>query len=229
MGKIIVTQEQAEAMNSCKKDDGDKGEAIRHHINTWCAPPNRCLNELSLDELTEALYVGYEVEEHFKVGDFIIDKNDSYKKVIKITEIKTFHLFGNLSDRQGQEKGFSILRPYARYATESEIAAYRGCNYLKKQHYNKMVHLQKEKQLVEEECERYKKMFSKEKGKSITLYIKNKRYKQALEFYENEGNYKTVIDNDREIKFLGTSLAQMDGGEVARKVLESSGNEGKSE
>jgi len=42
--------------------------------------------------------------------------------------------------------------------------------------------LQEEKQLVEEECERYKKMFSKEKGKSITLYNQNKCYEQALEF-----------------------------------------------
>ena len=128
---------------------------------------------------------------------------------------------------------------------------YRACNYFKKQHYDEMIRLekengqtmtlvhefstiatdqeqeykdlQKEKRLAEEECERYKKMFSEEKGKSITLYNQNKRYEQALEFYENKGNYKTVIENDREIKFLGTSLAQMDGGEVARKVLESSG------
>jgi len=85
--------------------------------------------------------------------------------------------------------------------------------------------LREEKRLAEEECERYKKMFSKEKGKSIILYIRNKRYEQALEFYGNEGNYKTVIENDKEIIFLGTSLAQTDGGEVARKVLESSRNE----
>jgi len=61
--------------------------------------------------------------------------------------------------------------------------------------------------------------------KVIELEKENEEYEQALEFYGNEGNYKTVIENDREIKFLGTSLAQMDGGEVARKVLESSGNE----
>ena len=113
------------------------------------------------------------------------------------------------------------------YANRSEQEERASRLELEKQELEaKYKELQKEKQLVEEECERYKKMFSKEKGKSITLYIKNKRYKQALEFYENEGNYKTVIDNDREIKFLGTSLAQMDGGEVARKVLESSGSEG---
>ena len=58
------------------------------------------------------------------------------------------------------------------------------------------------------------------------LEKENENYEQALEFYGNEGNYKTVIENDREIKFLGTSVAQMDGGELARKVLESSGSEG---
>ena len=42
--------------------------------------------------------------------------------------------------------------------------------------------LQEEKRLAEEECERYKKMFSKEKGKSITLYNQNEEYEQALEF-----------------------------------------------
>ena len=62
--------------------------------------------------------------------------------------------------------------------------------------------------------------------KVIELEREKEDYEQALEFYGNEGNYKTVIENDKEIKFLGTSVAQMDGGEAARKVLESSGNEG---
>jgi len=35
--------------------------------------------------------------------------------------------------------------------------------------------LREEKRLVEEECERYKKMFSEEKGKSIALYNQNKK------------------------------------------------------
>ena len=60
--------------------------------------------------------------------------------------------------------------------------------------------------------------------KVIELEKENEEYEQALEFYGNEGNYKTVIENDKEIKFLGTSLAQMDGGEVARKVLDFSRN-----
>ena len=62
--------------------------------------------------------------------------------------------------------------------------------------------------------------------KVIELEREKEDYEQALEFYGNEGNYKTVIENDKEIIFLGTSVAQMDGGEAARKVLDFSGNEG---
>ena len=65
--------------------------------------------------------------------------------------------------------------------------------------------------------------------KVIELEREKEDYERALEFYEDKGNYKTVIENDKEIIFLGTSLAQMDGGEVARKVLESSRNEGDSD
>jgi len=86
---------------------------------------------------------------------------------------------------------------------------------------------------LEENCSHLRKSFQRQRNKAvegwekvIELEKENKEYEQALEFYEDKGNYKTVIENDREIIFLGTSLAQMDGGEVARKVLESSGSEG---
>ena len=122
MGEVVITQEQADRINYFRKDDERKGDAIRYHLNKWLAPVNMCLNELTLDQLTRALYVGYEVEENFKVGDLIIDKNDNYKTVIEITEIETFHLFGNWSDERGQEIGICIMMKYARHATESEIA-----------------------------------------------------------------------------------------------------------
>ena len=40
--------------------------------------------------------------------------------------------------------------------------------------------LQKEKRLAEEECERYKKMFSKEKGKNIELEVKVQRLRLQI-------------------------------------------------
>ena len=84
---------------------------------------------------------------------------------------------------------------------------------------------------LEENCSHLRKSFQRQRNKAvegrekvIELEKENEHIKQALEFYGNEGNYKTVIENDKEIKFLGTSLAQMDGGEVARKVLDFSRN-----
>ena len=114
MEKPIITRAQAEAINSCKIDDEDKVEAIRHHINTWCAPPNRCLNELSLGELVEALYVGYEVEveelePQFEVGDWVINAYNNRIFQLEQSEVKDF---------------FELLPTlkHIRHATESEIA-----------------------------------------------------------------------------------------------------------
>ena len=123
MGKVKINQEQANRINYFRKDDEGKEDAIRYHLNTWLTPVNMCLNELSLNELVRALYVGCEVVEEFKVGDLIIDKNDKYKTVIEITEIRTFNLFGYSYDEDGQEIGTCIRIEYARHATESEIAA----------------------------------------------------------------------------------------------------------
>ena len=106
MGKVKISRAQAEAINSCKKDDEDKGEAIRHHINTWCAPPNRCLNELSVDELARALYVGYEVEVEVKVGDWLVNNRNG--------------LMFQIEDRQ-EDKDIARMN-HIRHATESEIA-----------------------------------------------------------------------------------------------------------
>ena len=89
---------------------------------------------------------------------------------------------------------------------------------------------------LEKNCSHLRKSFQRQRNKAVECWEKvielereKEDYERALEFYEDKGNYKTVIENDKEIIFLGTSLAQMDGGEVARKVLESSRNEGDSD
>ena len=85
---------------------------------------------------------------------------------------------------------------------------------------------------LEAKCSRLEESFKKQTTnafdgweKVIELEREKEDYEQVLEFYGNEGNYKTVIENNKEIIFLGTSVAQMDGGEAARKVLDFSGNE----
>ena len=105
MGKIIVTQEQADRINYFRKDDEGKGDAIRYHINKWLAPVNTCLNELSVDELVRALYVGYEVE--FEDGDWLINTHNGM--IFQIEDGRK----DNLKDIVGAK--------HLRYATESEI------------------------------------------------------------------------------------------------------------
>ena len=116
MGKIVVTQEQADRINYFRKDDESKGEAIRHHINTWCAPPNRCLNELSLDELVRALYVGYEVEEKFEVGDKV------FYRTMDTGMHTIIGMQAGICNLRGSVKFTNVETSSIRHATESEIA-----------------------------------------------------------------------------------------------------------
>ena len=125
MGKVKITQKQADKIWGWEMHTGGKSKLLELHAK-YSLVCNNCLQSLTLDELARALYVGYEVEVEVKVGDLIIDKNDNYKTVIEITEIETFHLFGNWSDERGQETGICIMTEYARHATESEIAAEKG-------------------------------------------------------------------------------------------------------
>ena len=105
MAKIVVTQEQADRINYFRKDDEGKGEAIRHHVNKWLSSVNTCLNELSVDELARALYVGYEVEVEVKVGDWLVNNRNG--------------LMFQIEDRQ-EDKDIARMN-HIRHATESEI------------------------------------------------------------------------------------------------------------
>lgn len=67
MEKVKVTQAQADLIKSIKDTD----YAINiHELNKR---PDSPLQELTTAELARALYVGYEVEPQFKVGDWIHD------------------------------------------------------------------------------------------------------------------------------------------------------------
>ena len=123
MDKPVITQIQAERIREWEHRET---LLLSFHVKKILSKRSKPLQSLTLDELARALYVGYEVEVEVKVGDLIIDKNDNYKTVIEITEIETFHLFGNWSDERGQETGICIMTEYARHATESEIAAEKG-------------------------------------------------------------------------------------------------------
>src|SRR5699024_6673411 len=80
---------------------------LTHHINhKW--KENRCLNDLSILDMARALYEGYEVEETFKVGDWV--KDTSTNAVIKI------------KDRQHRNNINDPRYSTVRHATPEEIA-----------------------------------------------------------------------------------------------------------
>jgi len=114
MGKIIVTQDQADRINYFRKDDESKGEAIRHHVNKWLSSVNTCLNELSVDQLARALYVGYEVEENDWVVRMDHEIEEPYKVIGRTDE---GHI--QIDDESASLLPSSVFR----YATTQEIAA----------------------------------------------------------------------------------------------------------
>ncbi|WP_405103105.1 hypothetical protein [Oceanobacillus sp. FSL H7-0719] len=109
MEKVKVTKEQAKGLNQITTPQS----AVKEHVGNW-QMGNR-LNDLTLDELIRALYIGYEVEPEFKVGDWIIDK--SVNKIGKITE----NINGRDIYNDGREISYSLLVD-VRHATPSEIA-----------------------------------------------------------------------------------------------------------
>ncbi len=70
MSKVKITKEQADAMER-EVVSTENEEVIRCHLKGWVFDENQCLNELTLDELVRALYIGYEVGPEFKVGDWV--------------------------------------------------------------------------------------------------------------------------------------------------------------
>src|SRR5699024_208683 len=108
MGKVKLTREQAEAIGDVITY-GTKEEAVESHIEKgWSFKEYLCLNALSTDEFIRALYIGYEVEETFEVGDWV--KDTSTNAVIKI------------NDRQHRNNLIDSRHTTSRHATPEENA-----------------------------------------------------------------------------------------------------------
>jgi len=116
MGKVVITQDQADRINYFRKDDERKGDAIRYHLNTWLSPVNMCLNELSVDQLARALYVGYEVEEKFEVGDKV------FYRTMDTGMHTIIGMQAGICNLRGSVKFTNVKTSNIRHATESEIA-----------------------------------------------------------------------------------------------------------
>ena len=66
MEKVKVTKEQAKGLNQITTPQS----AVKDYVGNWQLGND--LNALSLDELIRALYIGYEVEPEFEIGQWIV-------------------------------------------------------------------------------------------------------------------------------------------------------------
>ncbi|MEC5422090.1 hypothetical protein QGM71_01105 [Virgibacillus sp. C22-A2] len=117
MNKVKVTQDQADAIHQWRTcSDRNDSELVETHIRGWVLESDLSLNELDLDDFIKALYIGYEVEPQFKVGDWVVREN----VITKITNIN-YKL-----DSEGAittERFLSwVTDNHLRHATPEEIA-----------------------------------------------------------------------------------------------------------
>ena len=83
--KVKLTREQAEAIETKK---GTRSASVAKHLEGWTWKENKCLNDLSMEQFVKALYIGYEVEETFKVGDFVDIGLFGISKIAEVTGVK---------------------------------------------------------------------------------------------------------------------------------------------
>lgn len=110
MKKVTLTQDQADAIERFKTS---KQHAIRRYVNRSFRK-STCLYDITLDELICALYIGYEVEPEFKVGDWVVT-SDFLEPIRKVKEV---------NDRLLVDNTRIVWRDFGeiRHATPEEIA-----------------------------------------------------------------------------------------------------------
>jgi len=109
MEKVKINQEQAERIRDWEYHTGYPGRLLELHAK-YSLSRSKCLQSLSLDELARCLYVGYEVEVEFEVGDWVVNTCHNSIFQLEQSEVKDFF------------ERIPALK-HIRHATESEIAA----------------------------------------------------------------------------------------------------------
>lgn len=127
MNKVILTQEQAEAIKYLRKDACMSNHVIIRNLVYYDVTGvsgiegYKNLEGIDLDKLIRALYFGYEVEPEFKVGDWVVTKVTNH-----IGKITGFSNITNYYDIEG------IQTDHIRHATPSEIAEEKERRFWKK-------------------------------------------------------------------------------------------------
>ena len=121
MDKPVINQEQADGIRDWKYN---RGILLGFHARDNLSDDN-CLQSLTLDELARCLYVGYEVEEKFKQGEWVVVTfklhTTIHGKTKKITDVNKSCSVGDDIYFELDGKGV-VYQNEIRHATESEIA-----------------------------------------------------------------------------------------------------------
>lgn len=114
MEKVKVTKEQAEAIERW----ADKIQLVKAKLFGFLNHgEDESIAEMTVDELIKALYIGYEVEPEFKVGDWVVNANGTIGKITNINEFGEFEGFWEKTEMLCEKDNF------VRHATPEEIAA----------------------------------------------------------------------------------------------------------
>lgn len=137
MSKVLLTREQAEAIEHgltaessiCKGSPSNLINLYSHNKYSFDGFSGRLrpINDLTVSKLAKALYIGYEVEETFEVGDWVVrtkelgHQNFYEGKIFKVKRIDKGHLTGQrvvVDNDDNSEHVFENIR----HATPEEIA-----------------------------------------------------------------------------------------------------------
>src|SRR5690625_4677361 len=86
MSKVKLTKEQAEALEQAKEGRG-KDKVMNGIGGKWYRELEP-LNDLTPSQMARSLYIGYEVEAEFKVGDWVVYKSNIHETPIVRTVSK---------------------------------------------------------------------------------------------------------------------------------------------
>ena len=122
--KVKVTREQAEAIEFILSNDGSedsiKENLIRKHAkepNRWCGKARPILG-MPLLTLVDALRIGYDIEEEYKVGDWVVWETEHERYVLQIETINHRVMNRKVFNAEG-----FWMECIKRHATPEEIKA----------------------------------------------------------------------------------------------------------
>lgn len=118
MSKVKLTREQARELEYYKLDGEEQIDyLVNVHHNKL--RPDLEISKLTTSEIAKALYIGYEIEEEFKSGDWIVNNQG---RVLQVTEVYLEDGNEIVEANDGQVFTYRLGAEFVRHATPDEIA-----------------------------------------------------------------------------------------------------------